>query len=368
MNYNFAEILKQFQLEGSMENIGPYGTGHINDTFAATMTCDNKSRRFILQRINHNIFKDPPALMENIARVTDHVRAKLEQNGVEQIDRKVLTVIKTQEGGSYYLDADGNYWRVYIFIEQAATCDVLTELNQAYQAAKAFGEFQGYLADLPAPPLVETIPDFHNGAKRYETFLEVLKEDPCNRAAIAKDEIEFLKKNADIFDVLPDLVKAGRIPVRCTHNDTKINNVMLDDETSEGICVIDLDTVMPGLALYDFGDIIRTTVSPVGEDEVDLSKVEMQIDRFDAILRGYLEGAGGFLNEVEKKHLVFCGKMITLIIGTRFLTDYLAGDHYFKVHRDQHNLQRCRAQFKLVQSIMDNEDEMNALLEKYCQR
>ena len=365
MSYNLAEITKAFQIYGDFIAATPYGSGHINDTFLVSCNQAGCQVRYIFQRINHQIFKDPPSLMNNIIRVTDHIRKKLCDPGLQDVSRRILTIVPTRQGAGFHRDPDGNYWRGYFFIEGARTYDVLESLEQAYQAAKALGEFQGHLADLPQPPLVETIPDFHNAQKRYKTFLDVLAKDPCNRAASVKPEIDYLTANAGLFDVLPTLVQAGQIPVRTTHNDTKINNVMIDDQTHEGICVIDLDTVMPGLALYDFGDIVRTTASNSKEDEMDLTKVKAEIPRFEAILKGYLAGAGSFLNQAEVDHLVHSGKLITMMIGTRFLTDYLDGDHYFKVHREGHNLDRCRTQFKLVQSLTEQEETLNSLVKKW---
>ena len=364
MKFDLKNISSRFCVYGDYVSGQPYGTGHINDTFAVTYNQAGLEVRYILQRINHFVFKDPVLLMGNVARVVDHIRQKLVSEGTQDVSRHVLTLIDTTDGAKFYQDSEGNVWRMYFFVEGARTYDVLESLEQARLASQAFGQFQCQLADMPSPPLGETIPDFHNGPKRYQAFLEALKTDSCNRAASAKAEIDFLTANAGIFDVFPALVESGQIPVRITHNDTKINNIMIDDQTGEAVCVIDLDTVMPGLALYDFGDIVRTTVSTGAEDEVDLSKVYAQPDRFEAIVKGYLAGAGRFLNQTEVDHLLHGGKMITQMIGTRFLTDYLCGDQYFKVHRDGHNLDRCRTQFKLVQSLIDQEDVMTHLVEK----
>ncbi|MCI0499416.1 MAG: aminoglycoside phosphotransferase family protein [Planctomycetales bacterium] len=365
--HDLKQIARQFQIYGDFVRFEPHGTGHINDTYAVTYDQGGRGVRYTFQRINHSIFKDPPRLMDNVVCVTDHIRKKLQQNSRHAVSRSVLTVIRTHDGAAYYRDAEGSYWRAYLFIEGARTYDVLETLEMAWQAAKAFGEFQCCLADL-SEPLTETIPDFHNAQKRYRTFQEVLKKDCCNRAASAKAEIDFLNANAGLFDVLPRLVEAGKIPLRTTHNDTKINNVMIDDKTHEGVCVIDLDTVMPGLSLYDFGDIVRTTASNSLEDEKDLSKVKSELPRFEAILDGYLAGAGKFLNSAEVDHMVHGGKLITMVIGTRFLTDYLDGDNYFKVHREGHNLDRCRTQFKLVQSLMEQEEDLNRLVRKCYQK
>ena len=357
-------IVPHFQIHGEFLSAEPYGSGHINDTYAATFNQGGTPIRYIIQRINHLVFRNPPALMENIQRVTNHLRSKLAEAGVEDISRRVMTVIPSRDGASYFQDAVGDFWRAYVFIENARTYDTLESEDQAYQAARMFGLFQKMLADLPQPPLNETIPDFHNGQKRYQTFLETLQADPQNRAATAREEIAFVIDHAWVFDVLPDLVAKGEIPVRCTHNDTKINNVMLDDATGEGLCVIDLDTLMPGLSLYDFGDIVRTTTSPAAEDERDLSRVAMRMSRFEAVARGFLESTGDTLTRAERAHLVLSGQLITLIIGTRFLTDYLAGDTYFKVRREGHNLDRCRTQLRLVRSIIEQQDAMNALIDR----
>ncbi len=294
--------------------------------------------------------------MENIERVTTHLGKKIESNP-DKI-RRVLTLILTHDGKSFYRDENGNYWRVYIFIENARTFDAVESPRQALEAARAFGNFQKLLADLPAPRLHDTIPDFHHTPKRFAALEKTIETDAVNRAHLAKAEIVFALKHKTICNALLD----AKLPERVTHNDTKFNNVMLDDATGEGICVIDLDTVMPGLGLYDFGDMVRTTTSPAKEDERDLSKVAMQFPMFEALARGYLESAN-FLTKAEKQFLTFSGKLITFEIGVRFLTDFLAGDTYFKVHRDGHNLDRCRTQFKLVESIERQEEQMNKLVE-----
>ncbi len=357
------EIFREFAVMGDFISASPYGSGHINDTYAALCSQAGRQVRYIFQRINHNIFKNPAALMENVARVTEHCRGKLSADD-EDASRKTLTLVKTRENADYFVDGEGYYWRCYLFIENAITFDVPKTEQQIYQGAKAFGKFQAMVWDLGGKPLNETIPDFHNGQKRYLTFLDAVKADKCNRAAGAKREIEKINEFSHIFDVLPALVASGAIPMRITHNDTKINNVMIDDKSGEGICVIDLDTVMPGLALYDFGDMVRTTASPTAEDETNLELVGLQIPRFEAVLKGYLAAAGGFLNPAEKENLILSGKMITLMIGVRFLTDHLSGDTYFKIHRTNHNLDRCRTQIKLVESITRQEPQLQRLVEE----
>jgi len=355
--HDLHALARQFQIHGEFLEAAPYGSGHINDTYCAVFNQGGTRVRYLFQRINHNIFKNPVALMENVQRVTAHLAGKVA--GEPDASRRVLTLIPARAGAAYHRDDAGNVWRVYIFVEAARGLDAVETPAQALSAARAFGRFQKLLADLPAPRLHDTIPDFHHTPKRFAALEQAIAADVANRAKLAKPEIEFALRHSAICRVLLD---AG-LPERVTHNDTKFNNVLLDDATGEGICVIDLDTVMPGLALYDFGDMVRTTTSPAKEDERDLSKVTMQFPMFEALARGYWSAAGEFLTPAEKQFLPFAGKLITFEIGLRFLTDYLAGDTYFKVHRDGHNLDRCRTQFKLVESIAQQEANMNQLVE-----
>lgn len=352
----------QFEIPGTFVSGIPYGSGHINDTYAVTYEQGGQQTRYIHQRINHSIFKDPVALMENIARVTAHQGCKLKAAGYSDIERRALTTVPSREGLAYHVDAEGNTWRTYLFIEGARTYDSIESPEQARQAAKAFGEFQKQLTDIPGGRLHETIPDFHNTPKRFETLLKAIQSDTHQRVQEAQAEIDFILARKELTGVLLEKQSAGLIPERITHNDTKLNNVMLDDVTQEGICVIDLDTVMPGLALYDFGDMVRTATSPRPEDERDLTLIEMQMPMFEALVDGYLTSAHDFLTPAEKDHLAFCGKLITLETGIRFLTDFLQGDTYFKIKRDRHNLDRCRTQLRLVQSIEQNEDAMNEVV------
>lgn len=357
LRYDLRAIARQFQIRGEFIAAEPYGGGHINDTYRVAFDQSGARVRYIFQRINHHVFKNPAALMENIQRVTRH----LGQKSTDEHDqsRRVLTLISTRDDHSFHCDGEGNRWRAYFFVEKARTYDAVESPRQAFEAAKAFGRFQKLLADLPAPRLHDTIPDFHQTPKRFAALETAIQTDAVNRAERARPEIEFALKRKAVTAVL---LEAG-LPERVTHNDTKFNNIMLDDDTGEGICVIDLDTVMPGLALYDFGDMVRTTTSPAKEDERDLSRVTMQFSMFEALARGYLESAAEFLTPVEKRFLAFSGKLITLEIGLRFLTDFLGGDTYFKVHRENHNLDRCRTQFKLVESIEQQEEQMNKLVE-----
>lgn len=350
-------VARHFQIWGEFRSAKPYGSGHINDTYCAVFDQAGTTTRYLLQRINHDIFKDPVSLMKNIQRVTTHLAAKI--SGEHDFSRRVLTLIPAHNGLFYHQDDRGNFWRTYLFIEKARTFDAVESIGQAFEAAKAYGRFQKLLADLPAPRLHDTIPDFHHTPKRFAALVKAVENDAFNRAGLAKTEIEFALQRAGIVEALIN----ARLPERVTHNDTKFNNVMLDDVTGEGICVVDLDTLMPGLTLYDFGDIVRTTTSPAKEDELNLTRVKMQMPMFEALVRGYLTFAGDFLTPAEKHLLAFSGKLITFEIGLRFLTDFLGGDTYFKVHRDGHNLDRCRTQFKLVESIEAQEEAMNELVE-----
>ena len=357
---DLKRIAGAFGLLGSFESGAPYGSGHINDTFALVYDQGGRPVRYILQRVNENVFKNGEALMGNIRRVTAHQHAKLAASGASEASRRALSLVPAADGRCFHRDPEGGLWRVYIFVERATGHDRIETTAQAEAAAKAFGEFQKLLVDLPGGPLHETIPQFHDTASRFRALLKAVEADVCNRAAGVKTQIDFaLARQADA-DRLLALQRAGEIPTVVTHNDTKLNNVLLDDATGEGICVIDLDTVMPGLALYDFGDMVRTATNSAPEDEPDVTKVHMRMPMFEALVRGYLASAGGFLNATEKELLPFSGKLLTFECAIRFLTDYLQGDVYFKTRRPGQNLDRCRSHFKLVESI---EEQHEAMLE-----
>jgi thiamine kinase-like enzyme len=355
--HDVSATVCQFQIDGEFAGARTYGSGHINDSYCVNFRKGGAPVRYILQRINHSIFKNPITLMENIQRVTSHLAAKV--SAERDRSRLVLTLIPAHDGGTCYVDADGSYWRTYQFIENAHTYDAVESTEQAFQAAKAFGQFQKLLVDLPAPRLHDTIKEFHHTPKRFMALEQAIASDVAGRAILAKREIEFAFAHQCIASVLLD----ANLPERITHNDTKFNNVMLDDVTGEAICVIDLDTVMAGLALHDFGDMVRTATSPAKEDEQDLSKVTMRFSMFAAIVRGYLASASDFLTKAERQHLVVSGKLMTFEQGVRFLTDYLQGDSYYKVSRDEHNLDRCRTQFKLLESIEQQEERMDRLVQ-----
>lgn len=360
------QVGSKFQVHGRFLRAFPIGRGHINDTFAADYDYGGRTVRFVHQTINHHVFPNPVAVMENIDRVTRHKRALLAEREDTEAGRKSLTVIPKLDGKLYYQDGDGVYWRTYIFIDRATTFDTIETLEQAETVAGAYGRFQNLLVDLPGKRLHETIPDFHHARKRFDRLMKVVEDDPMNRAASVRDAIQFVQDREDVVDVLLDLISKGELPDRITHNDTKLNNVMIDDATGEAICVVDLDTVMPGSVLYDFGDMVRTATSPALEDERDLSKVKMQLPMFEALVKGYWEAAKDFLTPVERDHLAFSGKLLCLMIGMRFLTDHIEGDVYFKTHREDHNLDRARNQFKLVSSIEEQADRMDSAVRGLC--
>ncbi len=366
MKFDFMSIVRNFRVGSECSSCTPITRGHINDTYVLTTQKADRTDKYVLQKINHAVFKDPPAMMENILRITEHIHDKIQETD-PGLARRQLTVVRTSDGLGCYQDAGGNYWRVYNFIENAGTHDTLKSTGLAYEAARMFGWFQRMLIDLPGPALHETIVNFHNTPMRLDAFREALEADAANRAGDAKPEIEFLLENSGLCSVLLDLTDSGQIPERIAHNDTKINNVMLDQVTNRGVCVIDLDTVMPGLSLYDFGDMVRTAVCCAAEDERDLSRVAVDLPMFEALAQGYMAEAGAFLTSAEKNNLVSAGKLITFEQFIRFLTDYLVGDVYYKISRDGHNLDRSRTQMKLVQSMIEQEEAMTESIEGVMQ-
>jgi len=357
------EISSKFQIYGDILHAETCKIGHINETYTATYDQGGMRVRYIHQKINRNVFKNPAAVLNNVVRVTNHLRRKLEQRQADDITRRCLTVVPTRMGENFFVDRNGEFWRTFVFVEGAHTFEAVQTPDQAYQAGCAFGEFQSLLVDLPGNRLIETIPNFHNSRKRFTALQQAIEEDHSNRAHQARVEIAFALRREKMVDVILDAMARGKIPERITHNDTKFNNVMLDDQTGVAMCVVDLDTVMPGCALYDFGDMIRTTTSPTLEDEPDLSQVRMQLPTFKRLAQGYFERAGQFLTKSEKSLLAFAGKLITFETGVRFLTDYLSGDTYFRVHRPEHNLDRCRTQFKLLESIESQAEAMQRFVD-----
>lgn len=350
------EILSHFSVDVTIK---PYGNGHINDTYLT-----GSSPRYILQRINTNVFKNPKEVMDNILNVTEHVRKKIIAAGGDP-ERETLRVIKTKTGENYYEAENGDCYRMYNYIENSVSYDITETPEQLFQAGRAFGRFQNMLSDFPADKLFETIPDFHDTRKRFENLKNAIKADKAGRVASVKDEIDFALSFEKEVGIVVDSLKDGSLPCRVTHNDTKLNNVMFDKETGEAVCVIDLDTVMPGSLLYDYGDALRFGASTGAEDETDLSKIEFSLEYFEAFTNGFLGELGSAITEKECELLAFSAKLITYEIGIRFLTDYLEGDTYFKIHREHHNLDRCRTQFKLVADIEKKTDKMNEIIKKY---
>lgn len=363
---DIRQIAEQFDMDGKLEEVVSYGNGHINDTYLVTTTSEMGEKRYILQRINTAIFADPDKLMENIIGVTTHLKRKIEAAGGD-VSRETLNVVSTKEHKLYYETLEGECYRVYHYIENSSSLDQIERAEDFYAAAEAFGKFQFLLSDYPAETLYSTIPDFHNTAKRYQRFLKVVEADVLGRAAEVRAEIEFVMARADEMGILQNMLDGGEIPLRVTHNDTKLNNILLDQDSRKAICVIDLDTVMPGSALYDFGDAIRFGASTAAEDEMDVSRVEMNLELFECYTKGYLEGCQGKLTQREVELLPLGAKMMTLECGMRFLADYLEGDVYFKIHREGHNLDRCRTQLKLVADMEEKWEEMKEIVERAAQ-
>lgn len=360
-----TEAMEQFQFGGKITGIEEYGNGHINDTFRLTIVKeDGSEKRAILQRMNHEIFKQPIELMENILNVTSYLRERIVEAGGDP-DRETLNVYVTEDGKPYYKDSDGNYWRAYYFIENATSYDAVEKPEDFYESAVAFGHFQKLLANYPAATLHETIVGFHDTKARFERFKQVVEEDKCGRAKEVEKEIQFVLDHQETAEVLGRMQKEGKLPLRVTHNDTKLNNIMIDDKTGKAICVIDLDTVMPGFAVNDFGDSIRFGASTGAEDETDLSKISCDLSLYEIYTKGFIEGCEGRLTMDEMKLLPMGAKVMTFECGMRFLTDYLEGDVYFKIHREKHNLDRCRTQFKLVEDMESKWDQMEKIVEKY---
>ena len=362
MQHDKREIIDQFQICGDYLGAELCKVGHINNTYISTFDQAGVRVRYVHQRINEGVFHDPAAVMRNITRVLSHLRHKLQQVNATELTRRCMTLVPARNGQLFFTDAEGKFWRTFLCVENVRSYDAVQSPEQAFQAGNAFGNFQNLLVDLPGERLHETIPDFHNSRKRYAALQEAIQKDPLNRAASVAPEISFALRHESMVDTILSAMARKEIPERITHNDTKFNNVLLDVHTGEAMCVVDLDTVMPGCVLYDFGDMVRTTTSPSAEDEIDLSKVGLQMPLFEKLAEGYLSAAAGFLTPAEKALIAFSGRVITFTIGLRFLTDHLLGDTYFRIHRPNHNLDRCRTQFKLVESIIRQEEVMQKFI------
>ena len=355
---DLREICTHFAFEGRLIHTEPYGCGHINDTHCLWYDRGGYPPvRYILQRINTEVFRDVDGLMNNIFSVTEHIRTKLLLNG-EASDRGTLTIVPTDSGKLYYTSSDKNCYRAYKCVERTFSLQTVENHTQFESLAHAFGNFQNQLSDFDASKLSETIPDFHNTVKRYRALEAAAKKDTVGRAGLVSAELAFAEERKKDAGILIGLLERKELPLRVTHNDTKLNNVLFDADSGEAMCVIDLDTVMPGLVHYDFGDSIRFGASTAAEDEKDLNKVEMDIGLFESYTRGFLSACGDKLTKAEIEYLPFSAKLLTYECGIRFLTDYLSGDTYFKIHYPEQNLDRCRTQFKLV---YDMENKMSAM-------
>ena len=353
-------VADEFAFAGTFLRAERWGSGHIQESYCVECSADGARLRYLLQRIHRGVFQDVPALMENILRVTEHVAARVK--GQPDAERRGLRLVGTRDGRLWHEEPDGACWRAYPMIEGTRSFETVESPEQAFAAARAFGEFQALLADLPPPRLAETIPGFHNTPKRLAALERAVAEDSVGRVASAQAEIEFALSRCELAGVL---VQAG-LPERIVHNDTKLNNVLFDEASGGALCVIDLDTVMPGLAPSDFGDMVRTATCSAAEDERDSTKVAMQLPLFEALLRGYMSAVDGLLTHAERSLLGMAGKVITYEQGVRFLTDYLAGDRYYRVHRVGQNLDRCRTQFALLASIERQEAAMERLVRAIC--
>lgn len=352
----------QFQYDGRVTGIRPYGNGHINHTFLLELQTEaGTNRQMILQQINRYVFAKPEEVMENIMNVTRYLNRKICENGGDPW-RETLNVVPALDGKAYYQDEQGEFWRSYYFITGASCYDRVETSGDFYESAYSFGRFQNLLADFPAETLHETIPGFHDTRARLAAFRKAVEEDVMGRAAQVREEIRFVLEREETADCFGQLLEQNQIPLRVTHNDTKLNNIMIDNKTRKGICVIDLDTVMPGLAMNDFGDSIRFGASTAAEDEKDLSRVSCDLNLFEVYTRGFLEGCGGKLTSREIELLPMGAKVMTYECGMRFLMDYLQGDVYFQIHRPEHNLDRCRTQFKLVADMEEKWERMGEIV------
>lgn len=362
MGFAFNKIFDLFNADGSFMKAEPYGNGHIHDTFRIE-TAEEDKDNYLLQRINNKIFKNIPELQHNIERVTFHLKRKLNNIPGTNIKRECLSLIPSHDGNTWIIDNDGNYWRMYIFISDHRSYDIVDSSDKAFEGGKAIGRFQAMLSDMPGEPLFETIPAFHNIEKRLNTLKLKIDQDPVRRVCCVRKEIDQVFQRSEKMNVILKLGKEEKIPLRITHNDTKFNNILLD-KNNKALCVIDLDTVMPGYVHYDFGDAIRTAANTAAEDEKDLSLIHLNIDLFKSYSEGYFSETYNILNYIEKEYLAFAPLLITYTIAVRFLSDYIDGDTYFKIHHEDHNLQRARAQLRLLMSMEEQYNSMKKVIRR----
>ena len=367
MGNDVRHIVEAFDVEGTLVGAERYGSGHINETKYVEMECADGIHKYILQKINKNVFKNPEQLMENYVGVTKYLREIIIKRGGDP-ERETINVIKTRDGKNCYKDEAGDYWRLIIFVSDSLSYDKVERPEQFYDSAVAFGNFQYLLRDYPADTLYETIVNFHNTPDRYRQLMEAVEKDACGRLKDVMAEVEFAKERREFAGTLERAREAGKLPLKVTHNDTKLNNILFDKKTGKSLCVVDLDTIMPGYSVNDFGDSIRFGATTALEDEADLSKVNFDISLYELYVKGFIEGAAGGLSEGELEMLPIGAMMMTFECGMRFLTDYLSGDTYFRTSRPGHNLDRARNQFKLVSDMEKVLPEMREIVKKYSQK
>lgn len=368
MPYNdIKTILPQFAFKGKYQGVREITSGNVNTTYLLNYLDGAAPYQYILQHINTYVFKNPHEVMRNIAAVTDHLRASLLASN-QPIQRRVMELIHTHDDAVLYRDEDGEMWRAYTYIDDAAALDLVETPEQMEEVGRGFGAFQKLLYNFPADKLHESIPHFHHTTKRFYAFVRAVDQDKAGRVKYLEDEIEFLFDRRRMMGEIIRMLEKQEIPLRVTHNDTKANNVLLDRETGKALCVIDLDTVMPGSALFDYGDAIRFGASTAAEDEPDTSKIGLDMAKTKAFTRGFIAETTGFLTDAELLNLPLGVKVITCELAMRFLTDYIDGDLYFKVNSPDHNLIRARAQMALLQDVERREDELNAMCARYVER
>jgi hypothetical protein len=359
------KIISNFEIRGDFVDSKSFGNGHINDTFLILFNKDGAEVKYILRKINKYVFKNPEIVVNNTVNIIKHISAKLKEEGIQKTSNKVMELIKNKDGTFHFVDVKNDYWCMVVFIDNSYTIEHVETVEQAYQAAKAFGRFQRYLIDADVNEYKDTIPNFHNLAGRLKDFDLSLKENLSGRIKKVLEEIKVVDEYRYLSKKIAVMLKNNELPIRVTHNDTKINNVMINKHTNKGECVIDLDTVMPGTVLNDFGDMVRTSTSPVNEDEKDSSKVKMRLDIFEGLVHGYLEELACHLSKNEIENLVYGAMVITYEQLIRFLTDYLNGDIYYNTNYDEHNLVRARTQIALLKSIIKQKKQMEEIIIKY---
>mgnify|MGYP003287908172 CR=1 FL=1 len=366
MPFNIEEICEKFSINGHFTGYEKINNGHINSTYNLIFEDNGEPMKYVLQKINTVVFKNPDGLMSNIVAVTKHIAKKYDEQNIDDAERRTLHFLPCVDGKYYYIDKEDNCWRLYIYVDDVYTCNTIDSEVVFNNAGIAFGEFQNILSDFDGASLFETIENFHNTAVRFENLKKAVEENKAGRLDTVKAEVEFALARESDTHVLVDMIAEGKLPLRVTHNDTKLNNILFDNISNQGICIIDLDTVMPGLSLYDFGDSIRFGANTAAEDEKDLSKVSLSLPLYEAYVKGYLSNAKDALTDLEKELLPFGAKMMTYECGIRFLTDYLNGDVYFSIAYPEHNLDRCRTQFELVADMERKMEQMQEITKKYC--